>query len=76
MSERPVSPYPRKGPPRRLTKSEKLHIIPEDESTCFSTNAYLENRINKLLGVVEGLGNKVKKLELQVAELERNNNKI
>lgn len=76
MSERPISPYPTRYPPRRLTKTEKLHVIPEDEATCFSTNAYLENKIDKLLRVVEDLGNKVKNLESQVAELERNNNKI
>ena len=76
MSERPLSPRPSRYPPRRLTKTDKLHTIPEDEATCFSTNAYLENKIDKLLRVVEGLGNKVKTLESRVAELERNNNKI
>ena len=76
MSERPLSPRPSRYPPRRLTKTDKLHTIPEDEATCFSTNAYLENKIDKLLKVVEGLGNKVINLESQVAELERNNNKI
>ena len=76
MSERPLSPHLMRYPPRRLTKTEKLHMIPEDEATCFSTNAYLENKIDKLLKVVEGLGNKVINLESRVAELERNNNKI
>ena len=77
MSDRPLSPIiklPSRRPPR--TQSTNLPLIPEDVPSVFSTNAHLENKVTKLVELVNNLTNEVSFLKSKVAELERNYNKI
>ena len=77
MSDRPLSPIiklPSRRPPRIQT--ENLPVIPENQPSVFSTNAHLENKVTKLVDLINSLTLEVSFLKSKVAELERNYNKI
>lgn len=77
MSDRPLSPImklPSRRPPR--TQSANLPVILEDQPSVFSTNAHLENKVTKLVDLINSLTLEVSFLRSKVTELERNYNKI